>query len=84
LKATLRDGTTLEIGDEVETNFHKSCMGKIFIVCEIHPYDTCESKSMVVVHLKGEPGRRLEGFKKEGHVSDRPLGIDTNWFKKIK
>ena len=81
--ATLRDGSILEIGDEVETSF-KGCAGYLFIVCEINPYDLCESKAMVVVHLKGDPSRKILGFKKEGYIFNGPDGLDANLFRKVQ
>lgn len=80
--AKLRDGTMLEIGDEVETNLHHTCLGVIFVICEIHPYSHCESGAHVVVHVKGYPEKRIEGKKIPDFESDPP-GIDANWFKKI-
>lgn len=82
MKAILRDGAELNIGDEVETKF-PGCRGYTFIVCEINPYEDCESKTRVVVHLKGDPSRKILGFKKDGYHLNGPDGIDTNWFKKI-
>lgn len=77
--ATLRDGTTLEVGDTVTTNY-KGCKGYEFTICEINPYATCESGFMVVVHLKGDPTRVIKSpfAGKDG----RPSGIDSNWFVK--
>lgn len=82
MNAKLRDGTELEIGDEVETKF-PGCKGHTFIVCEINPYDCCESGTLVVVHLKGDPERKILGLKKHGH-EHWPDGIDACWFSKIK
>lgn len=82
-QAILRDGTILAIGDEVETDYHPSCLGRIFVVYEINPWELCESGSMVVVHLQGHPERKILGFKKEGLHLLGPDGIDANWFKKI-
>lgn len=81
MKAILRDGTELDIGDEVTTNF-RGCKGHEFVICEINPYDTCESGFMVVAHLKGSPERKIKSpfAGKDG----RPEGMDANWFKKIK
>lgn len=81
-QATLRDGSFIAIGDEVSTNYHSSCVGQVFIVAEINDCEVCESKSMIVVHLKDFPDRRIEGFKKEGWVKPFPDGLDANWFKK--
>jgi len=83
MPAKLREGTELNIGDEVETNYHHTCEGRIFVVCEINPWPQCESGAMVVVHLQGHPDRKILGFKKEG-LDLGPDGIDANWFKKIK
>lgn len=80
--AILRDGSTLKIGDEVTSTF-KGCAGYTFIVCEINPYEHCESHTRVVVHLKGDESRKILGFKKEGHPLNGPDGIDANWFKKV-
>jgi len=79
--AILRDGSRLNLGDEVITNYHESCIGKTFIVCNIIPHAHCESGTLVTVHLKGDEQRKMLGFKKEG--MDFSDGIDANWFKKI-
>lgn len=77
MTATLRDGeTTIDIGDEVETDFHKNCLGRIFVVEEVNPYANCESGFMIVVHLKGHPDRKMKG--------SLGIGIDANWFKIVK
>jgi hypothetical protein len=73
-EAILRDGSKLVIGDEVTTNWHRDCEGQVFVVCEINHKEACESKAMVLAHLKGHPDRILKGI---GH------GLDANWFKKI-
>lgn len=83
MQAILRDGSVLEIGDEVTTNYHKKCIGLTFIVCEINPYPYCESGTLVVAHLKDDPERRIEGLKVEGRDFGPP-GIDANWFCKVK
>lgn len=83
MPAILRDGTVLEIGDEVTTNYHKTCIGQIFIVEAITPYRWCESKTMVLVHLKGDPARKIVGLQKEG-IDNHPPGLDANWFKLLK
>lgn len=78
----LRDKTILTMGDEVQTSFHKSCLGKTFIICEMNDFPGgCESGIMLVVHLKGDPERKITGLKKEGY--DWVEGIDANWFKKL-
>ena len=84
MEAIQRDGTKLFIGDEVvvKPGFHKNCEGRTFVVCEINPYPHCESGTMVVVHLKGSPERKIVGFKKEWHDLG-PDGLDANWFFKI-
>jgi len=87
LVARLRDGTELNIGDEVETGFHKKCEGEIFVVSEIHPWSSCESKTLILVHLKGHPDRPLKSQfagRVEADGSVRPPGIDANWFKPLK
>lgn len=71
-----RDGESITIHDEVETNWHEKCLGVIFVVAAITPHDTCESGFMVSVHVKDNPERKLKGL--------RELGLDTNWFRKIK
>lgn len=78
--ATLRDGTVLNLGDEVTTDY-RGCKGYTFIVCEINPYEYCESKTMVVAHLKDSPQRRIRSpfAGRDG----RPDGLDANWFKKV-
>ena len=80
MRAVLRNFDTLEVGDDVTTEF-RGCSGYEFTICEIHPYETCESKAMVVVHLKGYPERVIKSpfAGKNG----RPEGVDANWFKKI-
>jgi hypothetical protein len=79
-KAVLRDGTILSVGDEVVTNYHPTCIGKVFIVEEIIPYDYCESKTRVLVHLKDHPERKLYGYDKDKD-SENGYGIDANWYK---
>jgi len=74
-EAKTRDGIVISLGDEVETNWSPKCDGVIFVVCEITPYDICESKFMLNVHVKGSPDRKLK--------ASSPLGFDTNHFKKI-
>jgi len=76
MTATLYDGSTLQEGDEVETRFHRSCLGVIFVVESITPYDACASGSMVIAHVKEDPNRKI--------VGSRGMGLDANWFKKIK
>jgi hypothetical protein len=80
----LRSGEILRMGDEVTTSWHDNCDGNVFIVCEITPYEYCDSGYMVVAHLKGDPERKIRGFQKEGFVKPGPDGLDANWFKKIK
>jgi len=82
LVAVTREGEELRMGDEVTTNYHKDCAGKIFIVCDIVKYDNCESGFMVVVHLKDFPERKILGLKKEGHTFQD--GLDCNHFNKVK
>ncbi len=81
MKAVQRDGAELFIGDEVEVKpgLYKACEGQTFIVCEINPYEGCESGFRIVVHLKEAPERRLIGMKK---ARVGPEGIDCNWFIK--
>ena len=79
--ATLRDGTVLNLEDEVTTTY-PGCKGYTFIICEINPWEFCWSKAMVVVHLKEDPSRKILGFKKEG-MDLGPDGIDASWFKKV-
>jgi len=81
--AILRDGSVLEIGDEVVTKF-PGCDGYTFVVCEINHYEHCESKARVVVHLKDDPSRKILGFKKENYHLNGPDGIDANWFVKVQ
>lgn len=80
--AILRDGSTLEIDDEVTTEWHHTCIGTVFVVESItaHP-GYCESGFLVVVHMKDDPTRKILGLKKEG--KEFPDGIDANHFKKI-
>lgn len=83
MTATLRDGTILNIGDEVSTHYHKKCIGLTFVVEAITPYLNCESGTMIVAALKEDRTRKIVGFKKEDF--EFPVeGIDANWFKKIK
>lgn len=79
--AKKRDGSTLEIGDEVTTNW-RGCEGYIFVICEIHPYEDCYSKFFVVAHLKGEPERKIKS--KFAGKDGRPDGMDAQWFNKIE
>lgn len=81
MQATKRDGTILKIGDEVTTKW-RGCEGFVFIISEINPYDSCESGSMVVAHLKGEPERVIKS--KFAGKDGRPPGLDANWFEKVK
>ena len=80
MEAKLRDGTILRIGDDVTSNY-RGCVGHEFTICQINPYESCESGFMVVAHLKGSPDRPIKSpfAGKDG----RPEGIDTNWFKPI-
>lgn len=80
--AVLRDGTELHVGEEVTTDIYSKCVGQVFVVEEINPYEYCESGTMIIVHLKSDPERKMLGFKKEGWVKPGPDGIDANWFKK--
>ena len=81
-QVTLRDGTILNMGDEVETDAYPQCKGQTFVICEMNPWPGgCESGVMVVAHLKGDESRKLKGFKKEG-ADLGPEGLDANWFKK--
>lgn len=84
MNAILRNGDVLEIGDEVETNFHPTCKGQLFIICEMNKYQYCESGVLVVAHLKGYPERKITGLRVTSAEGDMPIGIDANWFKKIK
>lgn len=79
--AKLRDGTEIKICDEVTTIF-KGCVGHTFVVCEINPYQHCESKFMVAAHLKGFPDRVIKSpfAGKDG----RPNGMDSNWYSLLK
>jgi len=70
--ATRRDGVIIGLDQEVTTDYDR-CAGRIFVVCKITAWEICESGHLVLVYLKGEPGRTLKGV--EG------LGLDTNWFK---
>ncbi len=81
LVAKLRDGTELTVGMDVTTNY-RGCKGHEFTICEIHPYQHCESGFFVVLHLKGDPARRIKSpfAGKDG----RPDGFDCNWVTPIK
>ena len=81
MKAKLRDGSFIEIGDEVQTDFHKSCIGLTFVVEQISSHETCESGYLVVVALKEDRSKKILGFKKEGMIFKD--GIDANHFRKI-
>lgn len=76
-------GDTLRPGDEVTTLYHHQCVGQVFVIEEMNAYPCCASGVIVLVHLKGEPDRKLTGFKKEGYVQLKPEGIDANWFRKV-
>ena len=76
MTATTRNGEIISIGDEVETNWSPKCLGVVFVVFEINPFEDCESGHMVNVHVKGLPDRILK--------SSSGSGLDTNWFKAIK
>lgn len=80
----LRNGEILTLGDEVTTAFHKTCEGKIFVVCEMNPYGHCESGMLIVAHLKDHPERRMEGFARDGYQFQEPAGIDANHFKRVE
>ena len=79
-----RDGNEITVGAEVETNFHRSCIGKTFVVDEIHPWNYCSSRFLVLVHLKDFPERKLSS-KFVGCINcdgvAQPDGIDTGWFE---
>jgi hypothetical protein len=75
-----RDGTRLGLGDEVITDLHAACQGETFIIEQITPHPYCESKTHVLVHLKGNPERKILGFSKPGLFDEDPPGIDANWF----
>jgi len=77
----LRDGSILVIGDEVQTDFYKSCIDFTFVVEQITPHDTCESGCLVVAALKEDRSKKLLGFKKDGLTFKD--GIDANHFRKI-
>lgn len=81
MTAVTREGVEINVGDTVLTNF-RGCKGYEFTVCEIHPYEHCESKYFVVLHLKGSPERIIKSpFEgKDG----RPAGFDTNWVTKVE
>lgn len=78
-----RDGEVLKMGDEVTTDWHEKCVGQTFVICEMNAWSTCESGVLVVAHLKGDPSRRIEGFKKEG-IDLGPSGIDANHYRPAK
>lgn len=77
-KAIKRDGSAIELEDEVTTNF-PGCNGYVFVVEKIiiHP---SESGYMVVAALKDDRKRKILGLKKEGLTFVD--GIDANWFTK--
>lgn len=81
-KALTRHGVVITIGDEVGTDWHHTCIGKVFIVETITPFELCESGFMIVAHLKTDPTRKLLGMKFEGVTKKIPDGLDSNWFKK--
>ena len=75
MTAKTRDGQEINIGSEVTTEWHKTCIGNVFVVFQIIEYACCESGFLVNVHLKGDPTRIMK-------TSDG-LGLDTNWFKLV-
>jgi hypothetical protein len=81
-QVALEDGTILKMGDEVETDLYPQCAGHTFIICQMTPWEHCASKVMVLAHLKGNPERKLVGFKKEGRDLG-PEGIDAGHFKLV-
>ena len=75
--AKKRNGETIEVGDEVTTNWTSHCEGKVFVVEKITShFNLCESGHLVLVHLKEDVERKLKGFTGNG--------IDTNHFTKVK
>lgn len=72
LHATRRDGVEIKVGQQVTTDFHPECVGRVFIVIKFTPYN-CESGYMCLTHLDGAQDRELKGSS--------GLGLDTNWFK---
>lgn len=81
--ATLRNGITLKIGDEVTTNIYPKCVGQVFVIEEMNEYAACDSGVIILAHLKDDPERKLRGFQKEGYVQLKPEGLDANWFEKV-
>lgn len=83
LVAILRDGSTLEVDDEVTTDFYPQSIDIIFVIESITSHaGYCESGFLVVVHMKDDPARKILGLKKEGR--EFPDGIDANHFKKVQ
>lgn len=74
-QAKLRNGGILNLGDEVETDYHAKCAGVIFVIFQMNE-GACESGVLCNVHVKGFPGRILK--------TGNGLGLDSNWFKKIQ
>ena len=73
----------ISIGDEVSTNYHKSCDGITFVVEQITEYSACSSGFIVLAAMKDNPERKIYGLQKEG-MDLGPPGIDSGWFKKIQ
>lgn len=71
-----RDGNVIRIGDHVSTDFHPSCVDRVFVVFEINRHDNCESGFMILAHLKDSREREIRGVNGQG--------LDTNWFKVVK
>lgn len=71
-----RHGNVVRLADEVETNYHPNCIGRVFVVSEIIPWDNCESGFMILAHLKDSRERVIRGVNGQG--------LDTNWFKVVK
>lgn len=79
--ATLRDGCTITIQDEVTTRY-PGCKGKVFVVIGMEPYEKSESGMMVIVEEKGNPENKLLGLSVPGYNKPCPDGLDANWFRK--
>ncbi|HNU15328.1 MAG TPA: hypothetical protein PKI55_12815 [Chitinophagaceae bacterium] len=82
IQAVKRDGSVIQVGDDVRCLLYKKLLQEEFVVESITENPGgCESGFMVVVHLKSDPSKKIVGYKKEGrNFID---GIDANWFEKI-
>lgn len=76
IQAVLRGGEILGEGDEVATEYHSSCVDKIFVIKSITKFAECESGYHVLAYMKDDEEKVLKGTT-DGN------GIDANWFKPV-